>query len=69
MSRLTVCAVMKVTIEVPVRSSNAGETFHQMYEAARREAEDVLRSRLPSDSLRIAGPIEFSHAIVKEWDK
>lgn len=69
MSQPTVCAVMKVTIEVPVRSSHVGETFAQMYEAARREAEGVLRSRLPPDSFRVVGPIEFSHAIVKEWDK
>lgn len=62
--RATVYAVMKVTIEIPVRCSEAGETMQQMHDASLREAEGALRNKLPDD-FRVAGPIEFSHAIVK----
>jgi hypothetical protein len=34
---------MKVTIEIPVRSSSSGETLEQLHETAKREAEGVLR--------------------------
>lgn len=64
MSRPTVYAVMKVVIEIPVRSSNPGETFESMHSAAMREAEGILRNTLPDD-FRVAGPVEFSHAMVK----
>lgn len=64
--KATVSAVMKVTIEVPVRSSESGETMEQMYEASKREAEGVLRNKLTID-FRIIGPIEFSHAVVREY--
>jgi hypothetical protein len=60
----TVYAVMKATIEIPVQSSSAGETFDEMFKAAKREAEDTLRDNLPS-GLRVVGQVEFSHAIVK----
>lgn len=65
MGKPTVLAVMQVVIEVPVRPSSASETFEQMHEAAKREAEGALRNRLPSD-MRIVGPVTFSHATVKE---
>lgn len=60
----TVMAVMKVTIEIPVRASSVKETFEQMHNAAKREAEGILRNKLP-DGIRVIGPVEFSHAIVK----
>lgn len=61
----TVCAVMKVTIEIPVRASESGETLAQMYEASQREAEGVLRNKLGRE-FRVIGPVEFSHAVIKE---
>jgi hypothetical protein len=67
MSRPTVCAVMTVTIEIPVRASGAGETFEQMHNAAKSEAEGILRNSLPADKFRVVGPVTFSHATVKEF--
>lgn len=64
MSKPTVYAVMKATIEIPVRASESGETLEQMHEAAKREAEGILRNRMPDD-VRVIGRVEFSHAIVK----
>ena len=64
MTKATVHAVMRVTIEIPVRTSESGETLQQMHDASRQEAEGILRNKLPPE-FRIAGPIEFSHAIVK----
>lgn len=64
MSRPTVYAVMKVAIEIPVRSSHPGETFEVMHRAAQSEAEGILRNSLPPE-FKVAGPVEFSHAIVK----
>lgn len=64
MTKATVHAVMRVTIEIPVRPSNSGETLQQMHDASQKEAEGILRNKLPPD-FRIAGPIEFSHAVVK----
>lgn len=64
MSKPTVYAVMKATVEIPVRSSMSGETFEQMYEAAKHEAEGILRNSLKD--VRVVGAIEFSHAVVKE---
>lgn len=61
--RPTVCAVMKATIEIPLRSSSPGETFEQMHEMAMREAEGNLRLML-KDGCRIVGKVEFSHAVV-----
>ena len=63
MGRPTVYAVMKATIEIPVRSSGSGETFEQMHDAAKREAEGVLRNALKD--VRVIGAVEFSHAVVK----
>jgi hypothetical protein len=68
MSNATVYAVMRATIEIPVRASNAGETVQQLYEASKREAEGILRNRLPDD-FRVVGGIAFSHAIVRGNDK
>lgn len=63
MGSATVYAVMKATIEIPVRSSESGETFEQMHAAAKREAEGVLRNALKD--VRVIGAVEFSHAVVK----
>ncbi len=60
----SVYAVMKVTIEIPVRASSPAETFEQMHQAAQREAEGALRNRLPND-MHVVGKVEFSHAIIK----
>lgn len=64
MNKPTVFAVMKVTIEIPVRSSNPGETLEQLYEASHREAEGILRNKL-TDDFRVVGEVEFSYAVVK----
>ena len=61
----TVCAVMKVTVEIPMRASDSNETFIQMYEASQREAEGILRNKLGPE-FRVIGPVEFSHAVIKE---
>jgi len=65
MSKPIVHAVMKVTIEIPVRCSESGETLAQMHEAAKREAEGILRHKLGPE-FHIAGAVEFSHAMVRE---
>lgn len=66
----TVYAVMKVTIEIPVRSSESGETLAQLHEAARREAEGILRNRADDPKnggwFRVVGNVEFSHAVIRE---
>ena len=64
MTKTTVCAVMRVTIEIPVRSSSSQETLQQMHDASQREAEGILRNKLPPD-FRVVGRIEFSHAVVR----
>jgi len=58
---------MRATIEIPVRPSGSSETLDQMHEAAKREAEGILRNSLP-DKYRVVGNVEFSHAIVKGND-
>lgn len=63
-NRATVHAVMRVTIEVPVRASSSEETLQQMHDMSKKEAEGALRNRLPDD-FRVVGPIEFSHATVR----
>lgn len=65
MSKPTVYAVMKATIEIPVQPSSSAETFAQMHEAAKREAEAKLNHLLLSEGVRLVGSVEFSHAIVK----
>lgn len=65
MSGPTVYAVMKAAIEIPVQPSNSAETLKQLYEAAKNEAEGILRNKLTNE-FRIVGKVEFSHAIVKE---
>jgi hypothetical protein len=65
MSKPTVYAVMKVTIEIPVRCSGSGETVEDLYRVSKNEAEGILRNRLPND-FRVIGQVEFSHAVVKE---
>ena len=60
----TVFAVMTATIEIPVRASSSGETLQQMHDAAQREAEGILRNKLPPE-FRVIGKVKFSHAIVK----
>lgn len=64
-SKLTVHAVMKVVIEIPVQASNSGKTIEQLYNAAKNEAEGILRNNLPNQ-FRIVGKVEFSHAFIKE---
>lgn len=70
MSKPTVYAVMKVTIEIPVRPSESGETFEQLHKAAKDEAEGILRNRTDCPKcgrwFRVSGPVEFSHATIKE---
>ena len=67
MKTATVYAVMKVTIEVPVRSSSANETMEQLLNASQREAEGILRNKL-DPAFCISGPVAFSHAIVREQE-
>lgn len=64
MSNPTVYAVMKATIEIPVRPSGAAETLEQMHKVAKDEAEGILRNTL-RDGMRVVGQVEFSHAVVK----
>ncbi len=64
MDKPVVYAVMKVLIEIPVRGSDSSEALGNMYRAAKSEAESILRNKL-GEEFRIAGPIEFSHAIIK----
>lgn len=64
MSQPTVYAVMKATVEIPVRSSSSNETFAQMHDAAKREARLILHNTL-SGKARIIGDVEFSYATVK----
>lgn len=64
MNKPTVYAVMKVTIEIPVRASGAEETLAELHRVSLREAEGILRNRL-TDDFRVVGPIEFSHAVVR----
>ncbi len=62
--RPTVYAVMKVTIEIPVRASNPGETVEELYRVSQREAEAILSNNL-GDKFGVVGKVEFSHAVVK----
>lgn len=64
MSAPTVYAVMKATIEIPVRSSGSGETLEQMHKAAKSEAEGILRNTLAGKA-RVVGDVEFSYAVIK----
>lgn len=64
MSKPTVYAVMKATIEIPVRASGSGETLEQMHEAAKREAEGILRNSLPKGFTVKCG-VEFSYAVIR----
>lgn len=65
MSRPTVFAVMRAAIEIPVQTSGAGETLEQLYEAAKNDAEGIIRCKLPNQ-FRLIGKVEFSHAVIKE---
>jgi len=60
----TVFAVMRVTLEIPVRPSGPDETLEQMHRAAKREAAGILTHAL-GNKAKVVGEIEFSHAIVK----
>jgi hypothetical protein len=57
---------MTVTIEIPVRASESGETLEELYRVSQREAEGVLRHHLDSRHFKVVGTPKFSHAIVKE---
>ena len=61
----TVFAVMKATIEIPIRPSGAGETLEELFRVSKSEAEGILRNRLGDDFRVLPGSLEFSHAIVK----
>tara|TARA_R110000851_G_scaffold109213_1_gene231372 strand:- start:1349 stop:1540 length:192 start_codon:yes stop_codon:yes gene_type:complete len=60
----SVYAVMSATIEVPIRTSSVKETLEELHQASKKEAEEVLRNRLPKD-FKVIGSIKFSHAVVK----
>jgi len=64
----TVHAVMRVMIEVPVRASSPDETLAQLLEAAQREAEGVLRNKLPRE-FRVCSQVEFAYATIRELGK
>lgn len=66
MTKPTVFAVMQCTIEIPVRPSSPGETFEEMYTAAKREAEGILYHRLGQE-FKVIGPVEFKKAVIKEY--
>ncbi len=60
----TVYAVIKATIEIPVRASNPKETLEELQRVALREGEEILRLQLPKD-FRLVGKPKFSHATVR----
>lgn len=64
MTTTTVYAVVKATIEIPVRGSSPEETLQELQRVSVKEAEGILRNRLPND-FRIVGNPEFSHATVR----
>jgi len=61
----TVHATMRVVVEIPIRPSSTDETMQQMLDASKKEAEGILRNRLPKE-FRVAGPVEFVRATVIE---
>lgn len=61
----TVYAVVKVTIEVPVRASSGAETVDELIMVSQKEAEEILSNNL-NKCFKIISPVEFSHAIVKD---
>lgn len=65
MADSTVYAVMKVVIEIPVRASSPKETLEELERVSMKEADRVLREKLP-DCFRIIGTPEFSHATVRK---
>ena len=62
---LGVFAVMKVTIEIPVRNSSPKETFEQMHQAAAQEAEGILNHHLNKERFRVLGKPELSQVVVR----
>lgn len=64
MRDVSVQAVMKVTIEIPVRASSPKETIEQLHGIAVKEAESILRNNLPADFIVIGKP-ELSYVKVK----
>lgn len=65
MSNPTVYAVVKVTIEIPVRASESGEKLVDLHRVAKSEGEDILRHLLKDTGIKAVSPVEFSHALVK----
>lgn len=59
----SVHAVCTCQIKIFVRASNSGETLQQMYDAAQREAEGILRNNLPNN-IQVQGAVTFLHAVV-----
>lgn len=66
MGKQTVYAVMQVTVEIPVQPSSADETFAQMFDAAKREADDILRTHLSLSHFKVVGEPTFIRAVVKD---
>lgn len=60
----TVHAVMTVNIEIPVRASSPKETLEELERVSLREAEGILRNKLPPD-FRVIGKPVFSYATVR----
>lgn len=60
----TVYAVIKETIEIPVRSSSPQETLEELQRVSLKEGEAILRGHLP-EKFRLVGNPEFSHAVVR----
>lgn len=64
MATTSVNAVCTVSLEIFVRSSSPKETLEELQRVALREAEGILRNKLPDD-FRVVGKPVFSHAIVR----
>ena len=60
----TVHAVMTVTIEIFVRASSPKETLEELERVSIKEAESILRSKLPGD-FRVIGKPAFSYATIR----
>jgi hypothetical protein len=56
---------MSVTIEIPVRASQPSETLAELERISIKEAEGILRSKLPPE-FRVIGKPEFSYATIRK---
>ena len=64
MTTSTVHAVMTVTIEIPVRASSPKETLEELERVSVKEAEGILRNKLPPE-FRVIGTPKFEYATVR----